>query len=148
MISAKELNLKRSKTGGRTFLKYQHIPFGTRELRTRAIDVRATPQLNSPAAIDIARDVTCDGKPHTVDADSIPLNLTNLKILSDKVGDDITAARGMILVWSFSLKNNPNARPGDDSEVMGLDLLDALLPEPAAEPRPAAPIAPGSRRRG
>lgn len=145
MISAKRLNQQKSKTEGRTFLKYSDLPFGTRRLVVRVIEIRETPRLNSPCAIDIANSIEVDGDMQPTEATSIPVNLTNMKKLAELVGDDLTAARGMMLGFSFSLKNNPNARPGDNTETMGFDLMTAELPgakRPEPEPEPA------NKRRG
>jgi hypothetical protein len=130
MISAQRLNQTRSRAEGRTFLKYSDIPFGTRAAKVRCIDIRETPKLNSPCVLDIDKFIHCDEKQVETDKTSIPLNLTNMNALAKLVGDDLSAARGMILTFGFSLKNNPNARPGaEDSEVMGFDLIAADLPQ-------------------
>jgi len=138
-VSAKRLFQTRSRSEGRTFLKYSSLPFGTRELKTHVLDVRESPKLNSPAVVDIRNQIDCDGKTVLTEATSIPLNFSNLKALDKLIGDDLSAARGMILIWHFSLKPNPNARPGDESEVMGFDLVDARLPPQAPELKADAP---------
>lgn len=129
-LSAKQLFRRRSKTEGRTFLKYSDLPMGTRILETRVLMVRETPRLNSPAAFDIAPEVMCDGRPVTVTADSVTINLTNLQLIGEQVGDDLAKLAGSVITWSFSMKSNPNAKGPDDAEVMGFDFVSAKLPPP------------------
>lgn len=138
MVSGSGLLKQRSKSEGYTFLKYSDVPFGTATLTVRVTNVRATPKLNSPCALDIEKWIECDGKRRETDKTSIPLNQTNLKALMGIVGDDITAAKGMLIDFGFSLKNNPNARTPDEDQVMGLDLQNARIPPAPQDQQVAA----------
>lgn len=133
MISANRLLKTRSRTEGYTFLKYADVPYGTNLVTVKVIAVRETPKLNSPCCLDIEPQILCDGKPVKTDKTTVPLNLTNMGKLAAKVGDDLSAARGMEVTFSFSTKPNPSARTPDEEEVMGLDLVDAVVPKAPAE---------------
>lgn len=139
MISAKNLYGRRSKTEGRTFLKYSSLPHGTRLIEVRVLMVRETPRLNSPCCLDIAPDMTVDGKPFLTDATSIPINLTNLQKLGQLIGDDISTLDGGGRVrFGFKVQANPQSKSLDDAEVMGFDVVGAD-PAGAGAPEPAAP---------
>lgn len=165
MISAKGLYARKSRAEGREFLKYSMLPRGARSLTVTVLSLREAPKLDSPCVIDYLPEAICDGQKVTLQADSIAINLTNLKALGNLIGDDVSVIAGGKVTFHFSWKDNPKAKLGEANEVMGFDLVAAELPAhivkeraeaaaaqaataaPSDPPPAAAPDKPGRRTR-
>lgn len=149
MISGQDLLNRRSRAGGRTFLSATDpLVRRSRSVEFVVRDIRESPQgINAPAMVDFDR-VIADGEEIRTDKTSLTLNMSNVRRLTQVIGDDISKVRGGTIICTIEEVNNPNYhdnRPFDELSnnpvTVGWVLVDVRTVDGGAPPAPPAPAA-------